>query len=460
MKQRILLLLFIAFTCNVYAQDSSTFKLKDYKYRTPGYKALQLSLSSSGGQSEISFPNVDDKNSYFQIWPSRVEYQRVVSTERKQSYQNFRILPYLSTRKTVASDITTKSLFLQSDLFWTINQRTFKKNDWFIEWTNMLFGGFDQNKKTDPYIRELVNQVTVGNEFSIGTGKGRIENVQDAQVAMYIINDLQQQGLTSQVVDGNIINELAKLVTDLNNRRIFDYRRRRIYELTQIDQFLLEKGIANHTDIRHFTVINDNWAFAFNPLRRSGTSWSFNLRAGASFNCDFSERKNVNVYTVDNRKYSYNLGPQIKIEKYAPVNLKWQKNMGATLTGLWNLGRVESESAYNGNITRFKDSSSYIRSSLNLFYGLGFFPNNRTAINADIYFNVFRDWGKDQNLIETYTLISPSIYLNTNYFLGYRTRLQVGINLFYDRQYAKQNNLAEGHVLNKSFSLSLEHTIF
>ena len=460
MKQRILLLLFIAFACNVHAQDSSTFKLKDYKYRTPGYKALELSLSTSGGQSEISFPNVNDKNSYFHIWPSRVEFQKVISTERKQSYQNFRILPYLSTRKDVANDITTKSLFLQSDIFWTINQRHFKKNDWFIEWTNMLSGGFDQNKKKDPYIKERVNQVTAANDFSIGTGKGRIENVQDAQVAMYIIKDLQQQGLINQVVEGNTINELAKLVTDLNNRRIFDYRRRRIYELTQIDQFLRENGIANQTDIRHFTIINDNWAFAFNPLRRSGTSWSFNLRAGASYNYDFSERKNVNIYTVDNRRYSFNLGPQIKIEKYVPVNLKWQKNMGATLIGLWDLGRIESESAYNGNPTRFKDSSSYIRSSLNLFYGLGFFPNNRTAINADLYFNMFRDWGKNQTSIETYTLINPSINLNTDYFLGYRTRLQAGINLSYNKQFSKVNSLAEGRAINKSFSLSLEHTIF
>lgn len=459
MKQRILLLLFIAFYCNVHAQDSSTFKLKDYKYRTPGYKALQLSLSSSGGQSEISFPNVNDKNSYFQIWPSRVEYQRVVSTERKQSNQNLTMQPYLSNNKSLANGITNKSSILQSNLYWSINQRHFKKDNWFIEWDNLLSGGYYTSKNKDPYIKRLSRQLSTGNQFSIGFGKGRIENVQDAQVAMYIINDLRQHGLTNNI-DGNIINELAKLVTDLNNRRIFDQRRRRIYELTQIDQFLREKGISDQTDIRHFTIINDNWTFAFNPLRRSGSSWSVNILAGARFDYEGNETRNVNLYVNDSRDISFEFGPQVNFERYIPVNLKWQKNMGASLSGLWMKGIGEYESSNNGSLYSFKDTTHYLKSRLNIFYGMGFFPNNRTLMNADINLQASRDWGKDQNAGEVITIIRPSLAFSTNYFLGYRTRLQAGFNISYERQFIKQNNLADGHLFNKSFSLSLEHTIF
>jgi len=73
--------------------------------------------------------------------------------------------------------------------------------------------------------------------YAIGFGKGRIENVTDAQMAYNILNDLKKNNLLSADFNNEDINGLAKTITRLNNTRLFDFRRKHIFELKQIDSF-------------------------------------------------------------------------------------------------------------------------------------------------------------------------------------------------------------------------------
>ncbi len=50
--------------------------------------------------------------------------------------------------------------------------------------------------------------------------------VQDAQMALYILNDLQQQGLLNAPVSPEIAQSFAELITDIRNKRVFDSRRK------------------------------------------------------------------------------------------------------------------------------------------------------------------------------------------------------------------------------------------
>ncbi len=461
MKQGILLLLFIAFFCNAHAQDSSIFKLKDYKYRTPGYRALELSLNTSGGFQNIRYPNINDQGSHFELSPSSIQYYSVVSTDRKQTTHSFGITPYYYGDKNKDNDVKSWSRNIQSGLSWSMNNRYFNNGNNFFEWGNDLFNSFGQSRNKTPNTRSEYNYNSLRNNFYLGFGRGRIENVQDAQMALFIINDLEHHGLLNKLAEGKTINDFAKLLTDLNNRRIFDFRRRRIFELTQIDNFLREKGLVTVTDIRHFTIINDNWALAFNPFRRSGTNWYVRMQAQGGYDYTFQDTKSVNNYTVENRYPFLELGPKLGFEKYVPVSLKWQKNMGASITGFWINSRNRSESIYNGTVNNLaRDTFQFFRTGLSVYYGVGYFPNNRTILTAEINLSSFNDWGDDNNPQKYLSALRPAFLMNADYFLGYRTRLQANLNLFYEKRYEKDLKLLDGRIINGSFSISLKHTIF
>src|SRR6476646_5507460 len=83
MKKRLLPLLLTVISIASFAQDSS-FQLKDYKYRTAGFTALELNLGFSGWASDINaLESFKRKEAYWQLQPSSLAYYRTVSTDKK-----------------------------------------------------------------------------------------------------------------------------------------------------------------------------------------------------------------------------------------------------------------------------------------------------------------------------------------------------------------------------------------
>ena len=124
------------------------------------------------------------------------------------------------------------------------------------------------------------NDIFIKDNPILGLGKGRIEMVNDAQMALFILNDLENQGLIVNKGSREQQYAFAEVITDINNQRVFDNRRKRIYELQRIDSFIKTSGLSSTTDIRHFTTINDNWIYAFNPLRQHGNQWYVSINPG------------------------------------------------------------------------------------------------------------------------------------------------------------------------------------
>src|SRR5688572_28991626 len=82
MKSKLLPLLLL-FSCYAFAQDSS-FQLKDYKYRTPGFKALQLSLNFSGNFAESKqIGNEVFTSRNLQLAPSTLSFAKLISTDKR-----------------------------------------------------------------------------------------------------------------------------------------------------------------------------------------------------------------------------------------------------------------------------------------------------------------------------------------------------------------------------------------
>jgi hypothetical protein len=148
-------------------------------------------------------------------------------------------------------------------------------------------------------------------------------------------------------------------------------------------------------------------------------------------------------------------------EKYTPVNLKWQRNMGASLS--WQLGwhNYNSENHINSQSSKIDTSEQITWLRFYSFYGAGYYPNNRTRLAADVVLEASRfeyQKRKPANNI----LLRPALRFSADYFVGYRTRLSAYCALNYDKYFYNEGtpNPSQEYLLNTNFSVGLSHTLF
>jgi hypothetical protein len=453
-------LFFISIT--TFAQDSS-FQLKDYQYRTPGFKALSIAANFSG--SINSSKNVDlaqTKDQNFSLLPSQFNYSRFISTDKRVHTSYFTLSPSAQYYSTNNDSQNAKSSALQYAFAWDRSDRFYKNSKWFFEIGNYLSNSWEKLWHHNATLNDRLNYLQIEDKVSLGFGKGRVEMVQDAQMALYILNDLQQEGLLQVSVQPEVAGNFAKLITAMNNQRVFDSRRKRIYELTQIDSFLRNSGLLNETDIRHFTIINDNWALAYNPGRKSGSDWFIRVQPSAGFQKNTSNSsQQLNTSSSSQITKSFELTPMIGYEKFVPVNLKWQRNMIVSFSyhTVWN--DADAKSNFNGTETKLNTSSHETESGFYASYGMGYFPNNRTAVNASLQLEASHI--KFDNLsFKSATAIIPSISFSADYFISYKTRFSANWYLYYNKTFLNPaaGKQIETYNFNTNIAFGLSHIIF
>ena len=456
MKFKFLLLL-PGFSTAVFAQDSS-FQLKDYKYRTPGFQALFIQFNASGALSDAGLGNAKTDKT-FSLSPSQFAYLKIISTDKRLHQSTFSFVPsynYWSNER--YAQRSTGELLLQFD--WNRNDRFYKNGGWFIEAGNRLGASVLNYKQTDTVNKSRQAGQSVYDEITIGFGRGRIERVQDAQMALFILNDLAAQGLLSEPATPQKANAFAQLITSINNQRVFDFRRRRIYELTMLDSFLRSSGLVKTTDIRHFTTINDNWSLSINPSRLSGSNWYVRLKPNGSYGWGNARNSYAGREERQNSRLSIiGLSPVVGYEIYVPRNLKWQFNRGVSISYQTTRQAFRFESSGSGNPSLSEGHTTLSSWMLNGFYGIGFFPNNRTQLSATLNIDAER---LHESTRLTQVLITPSLVLSTTYFLGYRTYLTGNFlgSYRYSRDKFSTTWPSPSHQWNASGSIGFSHYIF
>ncbi len=133
-------------------------------------------------------------------------------------------------------------------------------------------------------------------------GIGRIEFAQDALLANWMMDDLLEQ----QVIGATTPEQrelLAQRITSIIGNRTFDFRRRRIYELQQLQQLFTEENIAIDNEFMLFAVLNDNWAFANRAALPRGKRWQFGVDAGGLYHYQ-SQPIAGDDFTVSGRPYA------------------------------------------------------------------------------------------------------------------------------------------------------------
>lgn len=447
------------------SQDSSSL-LQQYKFRTPGFRALQLNANAAGDFSDTKRINSNNWksnqiNSAFQI-----TYFRIVSTNKRQHQSSIQFNPsYNQTR--IANGpayFHTRNLNLQSG--WNRIDRFYNSRNFFFEIGNELVVSGGRQKNTSTNQTFISNNNYAADKLIIGSGKGRIENIQDAQMALFIVNDLRRSGLLQQEPDAATMYELAVLITDINNRRVFDNRIRRIYELTRIDSFFQSKQLITTPSIAYFTTVNDNWALAFNPGRLRGTRLYAQVNPGIRFDETGIDQKglNINEFNSNSKTFSYFYSPEIGIEHYKPAGLHWQQNVTASLQFQQTFTRQKSKNESTGTVTENENFSALPQLVFQSFYGVGYYPNNRTIVNAGL--NVDARYGKgfSGSVEREYYILSPGVQVNADYFINYRTRLFFTAGLNY--RYTDVKNYLPGflaydkNLITGYFNFGLSHFIF
>lgn len=467
MKRLILLIAFFLFILPVIsnAQDSS-FQLKNYKYRTPGFKALQLNLNAYGSLYDAKRVNQTDVKGNSIYSNSGINYFRIISTDKRQHVSTISFNPVFNFTKNKNGTVTERNRQVILDADWSRMDRFFNKRNFFFEVGNELGAVSSSQKYGSQFIDSKTKSNGVSNMLILGVGKGRLENVQDAQMAMFIMNDLQKLGLLDQAPDAATQYELAALITDINNRRVFDNRKRRIYELTRIDSFLQSKQLIKAPSIAYFTTVNDNWSLAFNPGRLSGTRIYAQLKPGISFNFSGINQSDTNVFTYksDTRLIEYFYEPEIGIEHHKPIKLQWQRVASAAIRFRQTFKRVNTKSESASGSGEFEQFETYPQLSLNSFYGFGYFPTNRTVVNGGLSFDAV--YGQLNTGIgnHTYFRLAPGLQLSANYFINFRTRvfLDAGVNYRYTelRDAAPVTLAYEKNAVSGNFYFGFTHTIF
>lgn len=449
-----LLVAALLFCLPLFAQDS-VFNIKNYKFRTAGFRALSVNLNLSGTMNESS--GGDQKN--FSLAPSGLTYTRIVSTDKRLHKSSISLNGAVYHQQNSSDVRTLKLRNAQAGLNWNRSDRFYRKSLWFFEVGNDLSLQHSGGSSTDTNYYSKYRNRQLKNTVTIGLGKGRVERVQDAQMALFILNDLSKQGLLRNGFTSGQAYALSTLITDINNRRVFDFRRRRIYELTRLDSFLQASGLTGKTDIRHFTTLNDNWAFAINPFRLSGANWYVRLQPQAGY---VRSNSSLGKTTVTDRGKSegqfVSISPVAGYERYVAKSLKWQHNHGVSLS--YRNGRSWLDNTYtqNGISNGSSISAGQNTWTANAFYELGFFPNNRTQLSTAL--NIQATRYVERVGITDY--IQPTLHIGVNYFLGYRTYLSANFYAAYsDSRYKLGSRwYASDHNFSGSFSLAFTHAIF
>ncbi len=272
------------------------------------------------------------------------------------------------------------------------------------------------------------------------TGKGRIEQVQDARLALYLLEDLQKLNRLAKTASNEDVLNLAKLITQLKYKRFFDNRLRKIAEITAIDSFMQLSGIAGVTDATYFTSLADNWNYSNNPVRLNGNR----LFTGFEVSYGYGYKKNYRHDILPDYLTNEAIEEQNSSGLFFVVGGAFEKavslkrqNSASIKAGIGMRQISGSQETINNQVSSSKSENfteALPSMQLEANYGIGYYPNSRTWLTFNWW--LLSGWDKQlegttrsdksdfQNSFYTYT--GPQ--LNAYYYLSEKLRLSFTFN--------------------------------
>jgi hypothetical protein len=275
-------------------------------------------------------------------------------------------------------------------------------------------------------------------DVSVGFGRGRLEPVSDLAMALFLVSDALQAGMKPTMLLPSDINDFASLMASVRNQRIFDSRRKRIYELRSLYDFMLQKGWTMPDDPAFFTILTDNWIYNFNSYRLAGKQWTYLFTPGWSYY--LRNRESLINPITDQNSHVYKGIFSVTYERYKPQSLFRNFDRKHSV----EVGIRDYGSSVNTTIGSFTSFSGIFSN----FVGYGWYPNSRTEItaglNADYEYTRYLDnrpAGQEQDQHAVRVALSG----RCSYFISYKTRLDIDTHLGYNHGRAINLLLSNGN---------------
>jgi hypothetical protein len=228
--------------------------------------------------------------------------------------------------------------------------------------------------------------------------------------------------------------------------------------------------LIKKSDANYFTTLYDIWLYGDKFERKAGQSielrFTPNIRIDNSYskiayeftNHSDSEGKGNSLYS------NYNLSLIYNYEK--PFNQKWQHSVNASLNGILNYSNYtstpilpinnESKSAYD---TKYAIA--------NASYKLGYYPNTRTnlyaQINQYVGYNFYTSStinGNQQVDNEKILTSNTSIDFGTYYYFSPQLRLSANFDLSNNHSVYYNSSYPVFNELNGQFSVGMNYSFF
>ncbi|MEL6256213.1 MAG: hypothetical protein AAFR87_29685, partial [Bacteroidota bacterium] len=282
------------------------------------------------------------------------------------------------------------------------------------------------------------HQMTIDIPFTFGMG--RLEWVDDARHGLFILQELERNNYLSRELREEDILAFATRISELKNRRYFDFRLQKIWEMEQIHAFLSERGIIEEESIGYFAIVQDIWNFGNQPIRRAGSRFRVGINPHMRYNFDKNERMNFSLIPpsdtsmVEDLRESYSFQPAFYLDFFheKPISESWQEvfQVKAEL----GIGRrnFNDRQLQNGveNTANFQawDNTPSLKASA--YYDLRFYPNTRTYFEGSFGTSFFqtkflRSFNTQPNPVEDFSTLQTNLRLNAYYYISPQTRLRI-----------------------------------
>jgi hypothetical protein len=455
------LVLIIIFIYSPLVAQKSTINYDLSNYTLPYLKrhVLEFDFGLSNSYSK-SVNQIDDndptKSNYSRLSASVLPIYNFYLNSHKLQIENqvSANLPNLITNNSISGNYSSKSFHLGPSLNYYGEFREFLQGKFFLE-QDLSINVSSQRDKDFYEQKNIANEVYYDRTrkqtnrnasfiIPILAGWGRIERVEDARLAVYILNDLKSANQLVREVSEEDITQLASRISQVQNERFFDSRHKKIWELQQIDSLLNKMGLIDSGSIYYYTLLNDNWDYAFGPVRESG----FSVAGGIS--PEFSNSKNNNTedgnyFDLDSlysTTYSYinneiGGGPLIRISYEKPLNLYWQFWIFNQL----NVSRLYRKSELIDNDIESKTNYKILDIRNQFQIGFGYFPNSRTALQIYITeaYN-FQNLDPEDYENTKSNILTSAFNISLKYYISPRFRLDLNSRIDSDFTRSKYAN--------------------
>lgn len=437
------------------AQEYDNYDISNYNTPDIIRNSLDFTISSKGRHSNNDFNST--KSDYFE-GNIQAEINHFTSTRKRFSSLNASLTMDASGNRNETENIISKSSFFSPDLYlYNLNKFYNPNNSFFsmggaVEWSSI------QHKLQES--KESSEQSKIS--LQVGVGKGRLESVEDARQAVYIIENLSKKGVFTRNLSDEEIFTLSQLISTVKNKRFFDSRLHLIEEISQVDSFFTENKLLENVNASYFTTLYDYWQHGALFERFSGKEFHSFISGRLSrskYEIELNGDETTNYFNNNYRNFHW--VNQFNYEK--PINLFWQNSIFAS----FDIGCLQQKLIQEGNYSNWEDQMKYMLSGS---YVWNYYPNTRTnfsiwASQALSFTHLIssldseRTYENGGKSIDTYTALNSSL----NYYISQHLRLNVSLSANYSYQKGVMGIIKEESIFSNTFlsgGITLTYSIY